>query len=229
MFSLGLISAEAALCRVIGEQLEALGTWQIASFPTAPAALEAWGETFPSLILWDAADQAFESPENEAFLRQLDSVSSNPLLLLFAEEEKDRPGVTESFKRPVRLGFLLSRLSFYGRVLQQTPDMTIDLGSWQFLTRARKVRPRHGGMPLSLTDKESRLLFALCQAGETPCARESLLAEIWGYDSRVDTHTLETHIYRLRRKLMADDPKAPDLFLSEAGGYRLNPAWRTNE
>ena len=78
---------------------------------------------------------------------------------------------------------------------------------------ARKVR---------LTEKETAILRFLYRAGQQPVSRETLLQEVWGYNSGVTTHTLETHIYRLRQKI-EPEPGQARLLLTDAGGYGLQP------
>src|SRR3979409_2291542 len=78
---------------------------------------------------------------------------------------------------------------------------------------ARKVR---------LTEKEPAILRFLYRAGQLPVSRETLLQEVWGYNSGVTTHTLETHIYRLRQKIEKDAAN-PEILVTEAGGYKLVP------
>ena len=75
---------------------------------------------------------------------------------------------------------------------------------------------------IRLTEKETNILKYLYRAGEKPVSREELLAEVWGYNAGVTTHTLETHVYRLRQKIESD-PANAKLLLTEAGGYRLAP------
>ena len=73
-----------------------------------------------------------------------------------------------------------------------------------------------------MTEKESSILRYLYRAGQRPVSREKLLQEVWGYNSGVTTHTLETHIYRLRQKIERD-AAAPAILLTEASGYKLVP------
>ena len=73
-----------------------------------------------------------------------------------------------------------------------------------------------------LTEKETSILKYLFRAGEKAVSRDVLLNEVWGYNAGVTTHTLETHIYRLRQKIEAD-PSSAEILVTEPGGYRLVP------
>ena len=73
-----------------------------------------------------------------------------------------------------------------------------------------------------MTEKETSILRYLYRAGQRPVSRETLLQEVWAYNSEVTTHTLETHIYRLRQKI-EKDATAPTILVTEAGGYKLMP------
>src|SRR4029078_457354 len=76
------------------------------------------------------------------------------------------------------------------------------------------------GSKMRLTQKETAILRYLYRAGQRPVSRETLLQEVWGYNSGLTTHTLETHIYRLRQKI-EKDAAAPAILVTEAGGYKL--------
>ena len=76
------------------------------------------------------------------------------------------------------------------------------------------------GKKVRLTDKETSILRYLYRAGQRPVSRETLLREVWGHSSGVTTHTLETHIYRLRQKI-EENPGQAQILVTESGGYRL--------
>jgi DNA-binding response OmpR family regulator len=78
------------------------------------------------------------------------------------------------------------------------------------------------GNKVRLTEKETAILRFLYRAGQKSISREVLLQEVWGYNSGVTTHTLETHIYRLRQKI-EKDAAMPEILVTEAGGYKLVP------
>jgi DNA-binding response OmpR family regulator len=138
--------------------------------------------------------------------------SGSPVLLL-AEGGGDGP---DHLAKPFRLGALLARLSAALGPHGAGQDRTVKIGPYLFqpaaklLTGARKVR---------LTEKETDILKFLHLAGNT-VPRETLLHEVWGYNPAVTTHTLETHIYRLRRKI-EENPGEAKILLTEGGGYRL--------
>ena len=231
MFFLGLISPDASLCHAVSEQLkQAAGDWQQASFATLEDALGAWSDALPPLILWDVEDAPASDELATFFAVKLAQQKPAPMLLVLGDKLPaaiEGHGVTEGFTRPLRLGYLLTRIQFYQRMLQQSPDKSFDVGPWHFAPRARTLTPQaQGGEAIKLTEKEAALLEYLCAAsGIVP--RDELLASIWGYDSNIDTHTLETHIYRLRRKLMESQPEeTTDLFISDQGGYKINLDWQ---
>ena len=70
--------------------------------------------------------------------------------------------------------------------------------------------------------KEAAIIKFLYRAGDSVVSRDTLLEEVWGYNSGVTTHTLETHVYRLRQKI-EKDPANAQILITDSGGYRLNP------
>lgn len=227
MLFLGLISSDESLCHAISEQLKQSEVWQSAHFASVEEALSAWSGAMPPLILWDAQDAPITQEMAEYFIERLRLARPSPLLVVVGEapDPVQAFGVTEALERPLRLGHILARLQFYQRLLDQSPDIDIKLGPWLFAPRARVLTRQDGEETLKLTDKEAALLEYLADAA-APIARDELLAAIWGYDARIDTHTLETHIYRLRRKLMGNEAEGVDPFITEAGAYQMNPLWR---
>ncbi len=89
--------------------------------------------------------------------------------------------------------------------------------------RAPSISINDKGSKLRLTEKETAILRYLYRAGQNVVTREVLLREVWGYNSNVTTHTLETHIYRLRQKIERD-PAHAQMLVTEAGGYKLMPS-----
>ena len=78
------------------------------------------------------------------------------------------------------------------------------------------------GQKVRLTEKETSILKYLYRSGDKAIGRDELLNEVWGYNAGVTTHTLETHVYRLRQKI-EDDPSNARILVTEPGGYRLEP------
>ena len=90
------------------------------------------------------------------------------------------------------------------------------------IPHSSKILLNPKGNKVRLTEKETAILRYLYRAGQRPVSRETLLQEVWGYNSGVTTHTLETHIYRLRQKV-EKDAASPAILVTEAGGYKLVP------
>jgi len=114
---------------------------------------------------------------------------------------------------------LLARVRAHLRTFEQSEDATFRLGPYEFRP-AQKLLIDEKEKKIRLTEKETNILKYLYRAGGKPVGREELLSEVWGYNANVTTHTLETHIYRLRQKI-EPDPANARLLLTESGGYRL--------
>ncbi len=123
--------------------------------------------------------------------------------------------VTKPFKFPV----LLARIRAQLRQHEQSEDAVFQLGPYTFKP-ANKMLITEEDRKIRLTEKETNILKFLYRATDGVVARDILLHEVWGYNAGVTTHTLETHIYRLRQKI-EPDPSNAQLLVTESGGYRL--------
>jgi DNA-binding response OmpR family regulator len=130
-------------------------------------------------------------------------------------------GANDYVTKPFRFAVLLARIRAQLRQHEQSEDAVFTIGRYTFRPSA-KTLVDDKGQKIRLTEKETSILKFLYRAGEKVVTRDVLLHEVWGYNSGVTTHTLETHIYRLRQKIERDPSKA-ELLVTEAGGYKLVP------
>jgi DNA-binding response OmpR family regulator len=130
-------------------------------------------------------------------------------------------GANDYVTKPFRFAVLLARIRTQLRQHETSEDAVFTIGPYTFRPSSKLLlNPK--GSKVRLTEKETSILRYLYRAGQRPVSRETLLQEVWGYNSGVTTHTLETHIYRLRQKI-EKDAAAPAILVTEAGGYKLVP------
>ena len=98
-------------------------------------------------------------------------------------------------------------------------ESSFAIGPWLLHPSARTLT-QPGAPTIRLTDKEVAILLYLSHVGDVVTSRDVLLHEVWGYNPDVTTHTVETHVYRLRQKI-EPDPSRARILLTETGGYRL--------
>lgn len=130
-------------------------------------------------------------------------------------------GANDYVTKPFSLMVLLARIRAQLRQYATSEDAVFQIGPYSFKPGA-KLLIKDNGSRLKLTEKETAIIRLLLRAGQKLVSREKLLTEVWGYHASVATHTLETHVYRLRLKL-ATSPSAAGLIVTERGGYRLVP------
>lgn len=179
----------------------------------------------PDLVLMDVGLPDMDGREAVRQLR--DSGFKNPIIMLTGHDgEADQvlgleSGANDYVTKPFRFAVLLARMRAHLRQHETSDDASFRIGPYTFHPGAKQLVTDAGGK-LRLTEKETAILRFLYRAGQTVVSRDVLLKEVWGYNSAVTTHTLETHIYRLRQKIETDPARAT-LLVTEGGGYKLAP------
>ncbi|HEX3810502.1 MAG TPA: response regulator transcription factor [Rhizomicrobium sp.] len=150
-------------------------------------------------------------------------VSCPIIMLTAADSDMDtieglKAGANDYVVKPFRFAVLMARIHAHLRSHEQSEDAVYRIGQYTFRPSAKMLLDE-AGKKIRLTEKETNILKFLHRSGVT-VARDTLLHEVWGYNPAVTTHTLETHIYRLRQKI-ENDPARAQLLITESGGYRL--------
>ena len=219
-----IVDDDQDLRGAIAEQLQAEG------FDTVEAAMASEGirqaqDAKPDLILLDVDLPDMDGREACRQMRR-DGVTAPVIMLTAAATDDDAvqgldSGANDYVTKPYKFAVLLARIRAQLRDYEHSEGATFRLGAYEFRPAA-KVLIDDKAKKIRLTEKETNILKYLYRAREKAVSREELLAEVWGYNAGVTTHTLETHVYRLRQKIEAD-PAHARLLLTEAGGYKLSP------
>jgi DNA-binding response OmpR family regulator len=148
------------------------------------------------------------------------------VMLTGSDDEADvirglEAGANDYIVKPFRINELLARLRAHLRIFESSEDATYPVGSYVFHPAKKMLQDSITRRRIWLTEKEAAILKYLYRSVARPVDRQKLLHEVWGYNSAVATHTLETHIYRLRMK-MENNPASPVLLITDSRGYRLD-------
>jgi DNA-binding response OmpR family regulator len=163
----------------------------------------------------------FDAPgERRGAVETLRGAGFGGPVLILGDREAPAP-TDEPVARPVRLGALLTRIEAHWA--EADTSEVHRLGPYEFVPAEQLLRDAASDTTVRLTELECRLLNYLTAANGASVDREQLLAHVWGYTAGVDTHTVETHIWRLRQKIETEDPSTQFL-VTEAGKYRLSLA-----
>ena len=217
-----LVDDDAMLRSSLAEQLEQEdGFSPVEAGSCAQARQLAHEGLYEFMIL----DVGLPDGDGRALCRQLrnDGITCPIILLTARDADSDiveglESGANDHISKPFRFAVLAARIHAHLRSHEQSEEAVYRIGPYTFRPSAKLLLDPKG-KKIRLTEKETNILKHLHRSGAT-VARETLLHEVWGYNPAVTTHTLETHIYRLRQKIESN-PGEAQILVTESGGYRL--------
>ncbi len=220
-----LVDDDADLRLTLVEQLTQYREFDIVQAGTGGEALQAVQTHHVDLMVLDVGLPDMDGRDAVKLLRQ-QGFNSPILMLTGHDSDADQiqgleAGANDYLTKPFRFPILLARINAALRQHDQSEDVVFTIGPYAFQPSTKALEAADGGK-VRLTDKETAILKYLYRQGPKTITRDVLLKEVWGYNNRVTTHTLETHIYRLRQKIERD-PSNARLLVTEEGGYRLVP------
>ncbi|HEY1751122.1 MAG TPA: response regulator transcription factor [Caulobacteraceae bacterium] len=220
-----IVDDDADLRGLLCEQLELHEEFAAQGVATAAEGVRAAKDARPDLVLLDVDLPDMDGREALKLMRSA-GVSTPVVMLTAAAGDSDtilglESGANAYVTKPFKFNVLLAHIRAQLRSHEQSEDAVFRIGPYEFRPAAKMLLDPKG-RKVRLTDKETNILKYLYRAGGKVISREELLTEVWGYNAGVTTHTLETHVYRLRQKI-EPDPTGPKILITEAGGYRLAP------
>ena len=223
-----IVEDDEGFCQTLTEHLSEDGGFAVitaASLEAADAAFDAKHARFDAIIL----DIGLPDGDGRDYCAQLRRRGHQmPVIILTgADGEADvvrglDAGANDYIAKPFRFNELLARLRAQLRLFEESENAVFAVGRYTFRPSRRLLQDTANNRRIHLTEKEAAILRFLYRSDARPVDRQILLHEVWGYNPAVTTHTLETHIYRLRQKIEAN-PADPSLLVTEHGRYRLNP------
>ncbi len=220
-----IVDDDETLREMLGEQFALHEEFSIAEAENAAEGISAVKNDHFDLVLLDVDMPDMDGREACKIMRR--NGYAGPIIMLTAEDSESATilgldaGANDYVTKPFRFAVLLARIRAHLRQFEQSEEAVFRIGPYTFKP-AQKMLIAEDGRKIRLTEKETSILKYLYRAGDRVVSRDTLLHEVWGYNAGVTTHTLETHIYRLRQKIERE-PSQAELLLTESGGYRLAP------
>jgi DNA-binding response OmpR family regulator len=220
-----IVDDEAELRDALVEQLALHEEFEAVAVESGTKGLQAAKAGQVDLVIMDVGLPDLDGREAVRLLRKQGFKA--PIIMLTGHDTDSdtilglESGANDYITKPFRFAVLLARIRAQLRQHEASEDAVFSIGPYTFRPSS-KLLLNAKGSKVRLTEKETAILRYLYRAGQRPVSRETLLQEVWGYNSGVTTHTLETHIYRLRQKVEAD-AASPSILVTEAGGYKLVP------
>lgn len=220
-----IVDDDPELRETLVEQLSLYEEFSVVEEDTASKGIQAVRGNLIDLVIMDVGLPDMDGREAVKLLRK--GGFKAPIIMLTAQDTDSdtilglEAGANDYVTKPFRFAVLLARIRAQLRQHEQSEDATFLVGPYTFKPSQKLLTDEKGGK-IRLTEKESAIIKYLYRAEKKVVTRDILLEEVWGYNSGVTTHTLETHVYRLRQKIERD-PSNAEILVTESGGYKLVP------
>jgi len=220
-----VVDDDQDLRETLVEQLGLYDEFQISTAETAGQAVAGVKAERVDLVIMDVGLPDMDGRDAVRTMRR--NGFRGPVIMLTAQgSDADtvlglESGANDYVAKPFKFAVLLARIRAQLRQYEASEDAIFHIGPYTFRPGS-KLLTNEKGSKLKLTEKETAILRYLYRAGQKVVGRDTLLQEVWGYNANVTTHTLETHIYRLRQKIETD-PSQARILVTEPGGYKLMP------
>jgi DNA-binding response OmpR family regulator len=218
------VDSDVALRRLLADLLHHYGQFIVAESSNGREALQRVKAGRYDLVLLEVRLPDIDGREVCRLMRRYRL--KMPIVMLTAADSASDiilgldAGANDYITKPFRSAVLLARLRAHVRQYEHSEDAEFAVGPYAFRPSDKLLIKGDGAQKVRLTAKETAILKFLYRSGENAVGRETLLDQVWGYNVGVTTHTLLTHICRLRRKI-EPDPSEPTLLVTESGGYKL--------
>lgn len=218
-----LVDDDEDVREALSEQFVMTEEFDVFEVESGTSALEKISQDIYDLVILDVGLPDINGREVCRLIRK-QGVKCPILMLTGHDTDSDTilgldAGANDYITKPFKFPVLLARIRAQMRQHEQSENAIFTLGPYTFKP-AIKILLTKDNKKIRLTEKETNILKFLYRATNEVVPRDTLLHEVWGYNAGVTTHTLETHIYRLRQKI-EPDPSNASLLVTENGGYRL--------
>ena len=220
-----IVDDDRVLCDSLLEQLSLYQEFAAQAVHTAAEGIEVARRELIEVVILDVNLPDMDGRDACKAMRE--GGYKGPVIMLTGVSTDDdailglNSGAKDYVAKQFKFALLLARIRAHLRQHEHSDNATFRIGTYVFRP-GTKLLIRDDSRKVRLTEKETAILKYLYRAGPEVVNREVLLHEVWGYNEGVTTHTLETHVYRLRQKIERD-PSNAEILLTESGGYRLNP------
>ena len=219
-----IVDWDEDLQETLKEQLEANGEFKTDKVESGYAAIEKTRLTYYDIFLIDV-DLTDISGCDVCQTMRKNGVKAPIVLLSRSADDADTivgldAGANDYIVKPFRVNVLMARLRARIREAEQSQHAVFQIGPYSFRPLDKTMYDNREDRKIRLTEKETAIVKFLYLAGNSVVSRDVLLGEVWGYNAGVTTHTLETHVYRLRQKI-EENPSKARILVTESTGYRI--------
>ena len=216
--SITIISDDIEFVDALGGLLEDSENYNIKMVNSTNLKTKNAFDNLPEIIIVDS----FNALLNKNFLTESLSRMINlaPVIYLSQDDNDVNDTNFTNLPKPIYFPQLLKTIKKEMRYFVINKNREIEIGPYSFNYLMKRLVTKTGS-EIRLTEMETKILNFLYKSNGKLIKRDTLLTEVWGYKSEVMTHTLETHIYRLRKKI-SRNCISQTLLVSESGGYRLD-------